>query len=187
MCKSGCIALVLTSCLCSAQNVSLSVPLHTAVEIKILEGISSQTLHAGQTVAFDVDQDVLSNGVTVIAKGTQVTGEVTQVKAAGTAGRPGSLDLTLKPIRLADGSTVQLDFYRPKKRSGKGEKTAYGIAAPFVLFYYWPLLPIAAVQESRNHGQPYLVKAGERYLVYVVSTQPAPDKSEQLTPPSSPK
>ena len=183
MCKPGCIALVLASCLCSAQNVS--VPLHTAVEIKILEDISSQTLHAGQTIAFEVDQDIQSDGVTVIAKETRVTGEVTQVKAAGVAGRPGSLDLALKSIRLADGSTVQLDFYRPKKRSGKGEKTAYGIVAPFVLFYYWPLLPIAAVQESRNHGQPYLAKAGERYLVYVVSTRPASEESEQLTPPAS--
>lgn len=187
MCKPGCITLVLASCLCSAQNVP--IPLHTAVEIKILEDISSQTLRAGQTIAFDVDHDVLSHGATVIAEGTRVMGEVTQVKAAGVAGRPGSLDLALKPIRLADGSMVQLDFYRPKRRSGKGEKTAYGIAAPFVLFYYWPLLPIAAVQESRNHGQPYLVKAGERYLVYVVSTQPAPDKPEQLTSPApaSPK
>lgn len=170
----------------SAQNAGL--PPHTAVEIRILEDISSQTLHEGQTIAFEVDHDIVYNSTAVIPQGTSVAGEVTQVKAAGRAGKAGSLDLVLKPIKLADGTSIQLDFYRPRKRSGKGEKTAVGIAAPFVLFYYWPLLPVAMVQESRNHGQPYLVKKGERYLVYVIAAQPG-SPAASTTPPSetSPK
>lgn len=174
---------LLLCCLGSAQNAEL--PPHTAVEIRILEDISSQSLHAGQVIAFEVDHDIVRDSTIVIPHGTSVTGEVTQVKAAGRAGREGSLDLVLKPLRLSDGTTLQLDFYRPKKRSGKGEKAAVGIVAPFVLFYYWPLLPVAMIQESRNHGQPYLVKKGERYIVYVIASQTA-SAGEPATPASKP-
>jgi len=155
-----------------------------AVEIKILEEISSQTLHPGQSIAFEVDHDV-TYGTTSISAGTRVTGEVTQVKAAGAWEKSGSLDLVLRPVHLANGSTIKLDFYRPKKLSGKKEKAAVGIVAPFVLFYYWPLVPIAAVQESRTHGQPAIVHAGERFLVYGSSPEPAPVASPPATAPAA--
>jgi hypothetical protein len=144
------------------------LPDHTPVEIELGETISSETLHAGQQIRFKVLRDVIGPGGTVLPAGMSVTGEVSEVQSAGAFRKAGSFELRLRPLRLDDGSTVQLEFPRPKIRSAKGEKTATGIAAVPVLMYYFPFIPFAVVENSKK-GAAYTVRAGERYLVYSVS------------------
>lgn len=99
-------------------------------------------------------------------------------------GKSGAFNLTLQPLKLGDGTIVRIDFPRPspisRRKNGKGEKAAKAteaaILAPGVLavyFPYFPLIPVALMAGARK-GKPFTVRSGERYLVYVTSTEAAP-------------
>jgi hypothetical protein len=166
------------------QAHSTVIPPHTAVEIELLDHVSSESLHTSQAVRFKVLTPVVVNGTTVITAGTPIEGEVRAVQASGAWQKAGRFDLGLKPLLLADGTKVNLDFQRPKLRGVKAEKTGMAIAGGLYLTYYFPLIPFALV-EGAKHGQPYDIRAGERYLVQVISCEPAaptaPAKEPQTT------
>jgi hypothetical protein len=151
---------------------STVIPAQTAVEIELLDHVSSESLHTGQAVRFRVLTPVVVNGTTVIAAGTPIEGEVRTGRSSGAWRRAGWFDLGLKPLLLADGTKVKLDFQHPKLRGVRAEKTGAVIADSIFLTYYFPLIPIALV-ESAKHGKPYEIRAGERYLVQVISSEPA--------------
>jgi hypothetical protein len=163
-----------------------TIPANTEVEIQLLENISSETLQAGQSVAFKVVKPVVVNGTTVLRVDTPLSGEVKAVQTSRHWGRGGSFDLVLKPIRLDDGSLAQLDFHRPRLVSTKltkGQKVATAAASPLIAglaLYYFPLIPPAMIESSKK-GKPYNIRSGERYLVYVVSSP----SSSDTTPPQA--
>lgn len=155
------------------------IPTGTEVEIELQESISSETLHAGQTVAFKLVRPVENNGVALLPAGTPFSGTVTSANAAGHWGKAGAFDLKLDSLKLPDGTLVRLDFHHPAKRNTRGEKTGETIASAIVLTYYFPLIPVALISASRK-GKPFKIRAGERYLVYVSGTEPpAPEPAQQ--------
>lgn len=160
------------SCWAVAQNeqAAPAIPEQTPVEIELLETISSDSMHDGQKIGFKIVTPVEVGGATVMAAGMPLSGEVKKVKSSGAWQKAGSFDLSLDAIRLSEGTVVQLDFKRPKRVGTKGQKTAVAIAAVPVMMYYFPLVPIAVVGSAR-HGKPYVIRAGERYLVYVTSCE----------------
>jgi len=146
------------------------LPLLTPVEIELLENISSETLHAGQSVAFKLSQDLEGNGEKLLPAGTPLTGTVAASNAAGHWGKAGAFDLKLEPLNLADGAKVRLDFHRPTRLNTRKEKTGEGIGTAIMATYYFPLIPVALLASSRK-GKPFKVRAGERYRVYVVGME----------------
>jgi hypothetical protein len=146
------------------------IPLVTPVEIELLENISSETLHAGQSVGFKLSQDLEANGEKLLTAGTPLAGTVTTANAAGHWGKAGAFDLKLEPLKLADGTEVRLDFHRPTRLSTREEKTTENIGTAIAATYYFPLIPAALLVGSRK-GKPFRVRAGERYRVYVVGVE----------------
>jgi hypothetical protein len=68
----------------------------TPVRVRLAKGISSATAHPGDTVEFEVLEDVLVDGVVVIRRGAQATGPVAEAepkKHSGTTGRLRSASL----------------------------------------------------------------------------------------------
>ena len=147
------------------------IPKNTSVEVELLEHISSETLHAGQSVRFKIVRPVAVNGTTVMSAGILVTGEVKAVQPSGAWHKAGSFGIIFKPIQLEDGSTVQLDFPPPKLAGTRRERTGNAIGSGLGLSYFFPLIPFALIRGTKK-GKPYEIRAGERYLVYVVSSWP---------------
>ena len=167
-----------------AQDSNSSViPDHTAVEIELQQDISSESLHEGEALAFKIIRPVVVQNVTVLAQGTSVWGEVKTVKVAGSWRRAGSFDLTLKPLQMENGTVVQLDFPHPQVRSAKAEKAGSAVGTGLLMTYYFPLIPVALIGAAKK-GKPYEIRAGERYLVYVVSTDKAESGSRSPMEPS---
>jgi hypothetical protein len=146
------------------------IPPHTAVEIELLENLSSETLHAGQSVSFKIVRPVEVDGVTVMTAGMRIPAEVRTVRSSGAWRKSGYFDLVFKPVPLKNGYIVQLDFYRPKLLGTKGDKTVSAIETSAGVVYAFPLLPFMVAAASRR-GRPYTVRSGERYLVYVVASE----------------
>lgn len=157
------------------------IPLATGVEIELLESLSSESLHAGQAVHFKLVKDLETNGEKWLAAGTPLSATVTNANPAGHWGKAGAFGLQLDPLKLADGTEVRLDFHRPTRENTRGEKTGEAIGTTLMLTYYFPLIPVALLSGSRK-GKPFKIRAGERYLVYVVGVEDAPaatDSSKQ--------
>ena len=163
---------------CFAQAVPPGdlVPLGTGVEIELLENISSETLKAGQSVPFKLVGDLKPHETVLLPAETRFNGTVAAANASGHWGKAGAFDLKLEPLKLADGTTVRLDFHRPVRRNTRGEKTGEAIGSALVLTYYFPLIPVALISGSRK-GKPFQIRSGERYLVYVVGVDGPPTET----------
>ena len=72
------------------------------------EALSSKSASPGQRVSMKVDENVLVNGVLVIAKGTPVRAEVNEAKGSGMFGKAGKLSLRIESTTAVDGQKVQL-------------------------------------------------------------------------------
>ncbi len=154
----------------------ISVPRGTGVEIELMQDVSSDSLKSGQSIPFKLVRPIELNGETLLPAATPATGVVETVRTSGHWGKSGALDLKLQPLKLVDGTLVHLDFYRPQRKGEKMEKTTTGIGATMFFAYYFPLIPVALVAKARK-GKPFVIRSGERYLVYVTSTEALPAES----------
>ena len=160
---------------------SVSVPPGAGVEIELLQDVSSDRLKAGQRIPFKLVRAIELNGETLLPAATPATGIVETVRTSGHWGKSGAFDLKLQPLKLVDGMLVHLDFYRPQRKGEKMEKTATGIGATIYFSYYFPLIPVALIAKARK-GKPFVIRSGERYLVYVISTEAAPAPAPAESP-----
>jgi hypothetical protein len=148
------------------------VRLGTAVEIELLENLSSETLQAGQSVSFKVVRALEYGAVRLLPAGTAFTGTVTSAHAARHWGKAGAFDLKLEPLKLTNGTLAFLDFHRPAKLNDRGEKTGQALESAMAMAYYFPLIPAALIAGARK-GRPFMIRAGERYLVYITEVDAA--------------
>jgi hypothetical protein len=81
---------------------------NTPVKLKFKETITSKTAIENQPIEFEVAEDVVLNGVVVIAKGAAAKGIIAEVKRARMLGRKGKLSLILKEVQLTSGERVSI-------------------------------------------------------------------------------
>ena len=155
------------------------VPTGTGVEIELLENISSESLKAGQSVAFKLVRGLEVNGVTLLPAGTRFSGTVTSANPSGHWGKAGAFDLKLDPLKLADGALVRVDFHRPARVNAREEEEGRDdrIGDRNDLLFSADPGPDRRIAQ----GQAFKVRAGERYLVYVTGTE-APAATESPKP-----
>jgi len=126
-----------------SQNPSISA-LQDGVPIKLrlLSKLDSHTAKDGDEIPFDVVNDVVVDGVTVLRRGATATGVVVQAKSSRTMGRAGKLSFTVNDIKLRNGARVPV---RAFSRTNGENRTAEMIAlmaempiasAPFFLLIH---------------------------------------------------
>jgi len=80
-------------------EVYARIPAGTAVQVRIVEKLSSETANVGQVFHGTLAAPVVANGRMLFPKGAQVTGEVVNVERSGRLSTPGELHLSLRTIR----------------------------------------------------------------------------------------
>jgi hypothetical protein len=90
----------------SAQEIIL--PNQTAVHLKLGRELSSATAHVGEEVNFEVSQDVVVSGRTIISKGAPAVGAVTEAEPRKRMGKAGKLNVTVKSVVLANNEKIGL-------------------------------------------------------------------------------
>jgi hypothetical protein len=151
---------------------AVSLPQGTGVEIELLQDVSSETMKAGQIIAFKLVRPIEVNGKTLLPEASPATGIVESVRTSGKWGKSGAFSLTLQPLKLADGTLVHIDFYRPERKSEKRENAVQDTVGAMRMVPYFELIPFALIAGARK-GKPFNIRSGERYLVYVTSTEEA--------------
>jgi hypothetical protein len=80
----------------------------TAVRLKLGRELSSATAHVGDEVNFEVSQDVIVGGITVIAKGAPGFGAVTEAEPKKRMGKAGKLNVAVNSVVLANNEKIIL-------------------------------------------------------------------------------
>ena len=92
----------------------------TPVRLKLSQEVSSASAHQGDEVPFEVTEDVVVNGYTVIRKGAKAAGTVAEVESKGRFGKSGKLTINVTSVPLVDKETAGLRLYQENKNERHG-------------------------------------------------------------------
>src|SRR6184192_973686 len=137
------------------------VPANTAMRVRTMNEISSETAHVGDDVQMEVLGDVIVNGYVVILEGASAVGQISRVREARSMGRRGNVALTFKYVEAVTGEHILASGSRGEKAKGKtGERTAEVVVTTAVFG-----APIAALWLFEK-GEESTIPPGTAFSVY---------------------
>lgn len=98
----------------------------TPIHMKLGKTLSSADAQVGDDVPFEVSEDVVVDGLLVIAKGAVAIGVVNEAEPKKALGRGGKLSVLVKSVRLADNEQVGLR----SGGEGRGSSSTAGMVIP---------------------------------------------------------
>ena len=140
---------------------TIRVPDGTRVAVRLMEQLSSATAKAGDTVAFEVVEDLIIDGQLLVKQGTPARGTVVEAAAKRRMGRAGNLSYTLAETRAIDGQTIRLRATQEKK--GDSNVTSTAVATTAVAVF----VPVAAPFVLLRKGKDITVASGTRVEAFV--------------------
>jgi len=133
----------------------------TPVHLVLSENLSSADAVTGQTVEFEVVDDVIVNGFIVIPHGATAWATVTDAEHKKRMGRAGKLDLNVDKVRLADGEKAMLRAVKDAKGGGHtGAMVGAMVATSLVI---WPAAPLFLLM----HGKDVTIPKGTNISAFV--------------------
>jgi hypothetical protein len=133
----------------------------TPVHLVLSENLSSADAVTGQTVEFEVVDDVVVNGLLVIPHGSMAWATVTDAEHKRRMGRAGKLDLNIDKVRLADGERALLRAVKDTKGGGhQGAMVGAMVATSLII---WPAAPLFLLM----HGKDVTIPKGTNVSAFV--------------------
>ena len=133
----------------------------TPVHLVLSENLSSADAVTGQTVQFEVVDDVVVNGLLVIPHGATAWATITDAEHKRRMGRAGKLDLNIDKVRLADGEKAMLRAVKDVKGGGHtGAMVGAMVATSLVV---WPAAPLFLLM----HGKDVTIPKGTNISAFV--------------------
>jgi hypothetical protein len=133
----------------------------TPVHLVLSQNLSSADAVTGQTVEFEVVDDVIVNGFLVIPHGATAWATVTDAEHKRRMGRAGKLDLNIDKVRLADGEKALLRAIKDTKGGGHtGAMVGAMVATSLVV---WPAAPLFLLM----HGKDVTIPKGTNISAFV--------------------
>ncbi len=80
----------------------------TPVHLRLGRELSSATAHVGEEVNFEVAQNVVVGGLTIISKGAPAVGAVTEAEPKKRMGKAGKLNVSVASVLLANNEKIAL-------------------------------------------------------------------------------
>jgi hypothetical protein len=133
----------------------------TPVKLRINRTISSGDEKVGDTVDFDVVQDISVNGTLVIPKGGLAYATVTEAQAKRRMGRAGKLDINIDYVKLVSGEKAALRAIKEVQGGSHVVGMTAGIVATSLIFF--PAAPFFLFM----HGKDITIPKGTEITAYV--------------------
>jgi PEGA domain len=133
----------------------------TPLKLRINRTISSADAHAGDTIDFEVLEEVLVNNVLVVRKGGLAYATVTEAQAKRRMARGGKLDINIDYVRLIDDEKAALRAVSEVKGGGHTGAMTGGIVATGLVFF--PAAPFFLFM----HGKDISIPKGTEVTAYV--------------------
>ncbi len=132
----------------------------TPVKMRTNRTISSADAHVGDTLDFEVLEEVRVNNVLVIPKGGMAFATVTEAQAKRRMARGGKLDINIDNVRLADGEKAALRAVKAVQGGGHTGAMTGGIVATSLVFF--PAAPFFLFM----HGKDISIPKGTEITAY---------------------
>ena len=120
----------------------------TPVKLRINRNISSADAKTGETVDFEVLEDVKLGETVVVPRGGIALATVTLAKPRGRMGKAGKLDINIDSVRLASGEKVALRAVKETKGDGRTGVMTGAIVASSILFF--PAAPFFLFMKGKD-------------------------------------
>ncbi len=133
----------------------------TPVRLRLNRTISSADSHVGDTVDFEVLEDILVNGTVVIPKGGLAFGTVTEAVPTRRMARGGKLEINVDFVKLLNHEKVALRAVKGGKGGNHIAVMTAGIVATGLLFF--PAAPSFLFM----HGKDIVIPSGAEMTAYV--------------------
>jgi hypothetical protein len=133
----------------------------TPVRSRLNRTISSADAHVGDTVDFEVLDDITVNGTLVIPKGGLAFATVTEVQAMRRMARGGKLDINSDYVKLVSSDKAPLRAVKDVKGGGHTGAMLGGMVATGILFF--PAAPFFLFM----HGKVITIPKGTEVTAYV--------------------
>jgi hypothetical protein len=133
----------------------------TPVKMRINRTVSSSDAHTGDTVDFEILEDLSVNGTLVIAKGGLAFATVTEAQAKRRMARGGKLDINIDYVKLVDGEKAALRAVKEVKGGGHTGAMTGGIVATSLVFF--PAAPFFLFM----HGKDITIPKGTEITAYI--------------------
>src|SRR5438046_2499542 len=133
----------------------------TPVRLKTGRSISSADAHVGDTLDFEVLEDVRVAGLLVIPKGGIAFATVTEAQSKRRMARGGKLNVNIDSVRLITHEKAPLRAIKEVKGGGHTGVMTGGIVATSIVFF--PAAPIFLFM----HGKDITIPKGTEITAYV--------------------
>ena len=148
----------------SAVPVASTLPLllhdGTPVRLRLNRNLSSAEANTGDTIDFEVLEDVKVDDVVVILRGAKAMGTITDAEHKRRMARGGKLDVTIDYVRLVNDDKVALRAIRENKGGGHSGAMTGGIVATALIV--WPAAPFFLFM----HGKEAVMPKGTEIVAY---------------------
>jgi hypothetical protein len=124
----------------------------TPVKLRINRTISSGDAHVGDTVDFEVLEDITVNGTLVILKGGLAFATVTEAQAKRRMARGGKLDINIDYVKLLSSDKAALRAVKDMNGGGHTGAMVGGIVATSIVFF--PAAPFFLFMHGKDISIP---------------------------------
>jgi len=132
----------------------------TPVRLRLNRTISSADAHVGDTVDFEVLDDITVNGTLVIPKGGLAFATVTEAQSKRRMARGGKLDINIDYVKLVSGEKAALRAVKDVKGGGHTGGMVGGTVATSIVFF--PAAPFFLFM----HGKDISIPKGTEITAY---------------------
>jgi len=133
----------------------------TPVKLRTARTISSADAHVGDTLDFEVLEEITADGTLLVPKAGIAWGTVTEAQPKRRMARGGKLDVNIDSVRLSDGEKIPLRAVKDVKGGGHtGAMTGAMVATGIVFF---PAAPLFLFM----HGKDITIPKGTEITAYV--------------------
>lgn len=161
----------------------------TPIRLRLNRTVSSADAHVGDTLDFEVLDDITLNGTLVIQKGGLAFATVTEAQAKRRMARGGKLDINIDYVKLVSGDRAALRAVKDTKGGGHTGGMVGGMVATSLVFF--PAAPLFLFM----HGKDISIPKGTEITAYVNGDvrmdiakfqQPAPAATPTLSATATP-
>jgi hypothetical protein len=149
----------------------------TPIKLRLNRNLSSAEAKTGDSIDFEVLEEVKVGEVVVIPKGSIAIGTVTDAEHKKRMARGGKLDIEIDYVKLADGEKATLRAVKETKGGGHTGAMTGGIVATSLIV--WPAAPFFLFM----HGKDVTIPKGTEITAYVSGTMPLDLAKFAPTPP----
>lgn len=118
------------------ESKEIMLPEGTIVKAVLMQDLNGKEVNVGQTINFELSDNVIMDSRVLLPKGAKITGTVTEAQRSKALGKKGKLSFSINYLYLANGKVIKLRSNVEKNLKGSGAivATTAILVAPLALF-----------------------------------------------------